>query len=323
MWKNRVIYLIALAGAILFFIEYHSWISLYVLAIVVVGPLFSLLIGLPSMRNLYLEMQTPHEVAQGARAEVRFVLKKSGKDGRMAELIRGESAACLLVFERREPRTGKRQRRKVRVPAGGKVRFALPTEHCTVFHLNAVSVRVYDPLGIFSLQVKRTESAEVLVAPEKREPSPRPDFSAFRTTPVRPKAGGGFSEQYELREYRPGDSMRDVHWKLSAKTDRMIVREAQEPVPRNIVVTVDPVRNPEENDCLTGILFWVMDELSQRGQRFRVVFSTGAKVQIASVEKETDVMRALTAVLSARPGDGAYSAAHAGAGADWSWHVSQ
>lgn len=30
---------------------------------------------------------------------------------------------------------------------------------------------------------------------------------------------------YELREYRDGDTLKQVHWKLSAKLDRLMVRE--------------------------------------------------------------------------------------------------
>lgn len=31
---------------------------------------------------------------------------------------------------------------------------------------------------------------------------------------------GAYAEEHELRPYRPGDPMRTVHWKLTAKQER-------------------------------------------------------------------------------------------------------
>ena len=44
-------------------------------------------------------------------------------------------------------------------------------------------------------------------------------------TVLKPKHGGGYAEEHELREYRPGDMVNSIHWKLSSKTDKVIVRE--------------------------------------------------------------------------------------------------
>ena len=60
------------------------------------------------------------------------------------------------------------------------------------------------------------------------------------------KKGGGFSEFHENREYRPGDSVRDIHWKLSGKTDKLIVRQAMEPVQRRLVLAVETCGSTSE-----------------------------------------------------------------------------
>ena len=49
----------------------------------------------------------------------------------------------------------------------------------------------------------------------------------------------GFSEEHELRPYREGDAINLIHWKLSSKYDEPIVREPQELVRKDIVLSVD------------------------------------------------------------------------------------
>jgi len=59
------------------------------------------------------------------------------------------------------------------------------------------------------------------------------------------RKAGGSSEILDIREYRPGDSPRWVAWKLSARRDRVLVKEFENEVPVHCQVIVDatgPVR---------------------------------------------------------------------------------
>ena len=37
--------------------------------------------------------------------------------------------------------------------------------------------------------------------------------------------GNDFAEITDVREYRPGDRIKDIHWKLSAKKETLMVKE--------------------------------------------------------------------------------------------------
>ena len=41
--------------------------------------------------------------------------------------------------------------------------------------------------------------------------------------------GNDFSEIYSLRGYEPGDDVKRIHWKLTEKTDEVLVREGSRP----------------------------------------------------------------------------------------------
>ena len=50
------------------------------------------------------------------------------------------------------------------------------------------------------------------------------------------RPGVDLTETYQIREYIPGDSIRQIHWKLSNKFDKMIVRDPGLPITRNVLV---------------------------------------------------------------------------------------
>ncbi len=56
--------------------------------------------------------------------------------------------------------------------------------------------------------------------------------------------GGGTEEFFGLRRYRPGDSMRSVDWKHSAKTGELISREMTIPCPPRVMMAVDLTQFP-------------------------------------------------------------------------------
>lgn len=49
------------------------------------------------------------------------------------------------------------------------------------------------------------------------------DMESFRYSGSRP--GDDPGETYDIREYRSGDSIRQIHWKLSGKLDDIMIRE--------------------------------------------------------------------------------------------------
>ena len=57
---------------------------------------------------------------------------------------------------------------------------------------------------------------------------------------ARPTPGTG--DVRGVRPYRPGDGLRDVHWRSSARRGTLLVREYDHPDPLDLVVIIDPYR---------------------------------------------------------------------------------
>lgn len=59
------------------------------------------------------------------------------------------------------------------------------------------------------------------------------------------KAGDDPSEVFQIREYRGGDRMQSIHWKLSARTDDLMVKEYSLPIGCAVVLFLDMSYQPE------------------------------------------------------------------------------
>ena len=56
---------------------------------------------------------------------------------------------------------------------------------------------------------------------------------------IQNRKGNDLSEIFDIREYVPGDDIRSIHWKLSSKTDTLILKEASDPSHYNVVILPD------------------------------------------------------------------------------------
>lgn len=91
-------------------------------------------------------------------------------------------------------------------------------------------VRVYDWTGWFYLTKSLKGSATTQLLPKVHEiplqlsGAVRGFFGEAEVYDDR-RGGSDASETFQIREYIPGDRLQNIHWKLSAKTDELMVRE--------------------------------------------------------------------------------------------------
>lgn len=302
MIRNRILYLLSLSGGILFYGFFSEWFSGYLLLLLLALPWASLMFSLPAMLSLKLTLAAPRKLPRGAAGELAIA---------MACPL--PSPRCRVTLRLSAPLSGLDQKCKLRsLPA----RLALPTGHCGAVQCQILRGRVTDYLGLWSLPRRWHLGTETLILPTPRAPEVLPELNR---PAYRPKPGGGFAEHHELRDYRPGDSLRQVHWKLTAKTGNPIVREPQAPAQGDVVLTVDlePGRTDARLDALLYLSRWLLSqELPHQVRWF-----SGAEARWASLDCPQDVDTLAQALCRSRPAEPGLAAAFLGAGAFWHHHV--
>lgn len=279
------VYLLTLLGLCAFAVNYTAWFSSFLFYAAALLPLFSLALSLWPYFALRLSFAAPMQIHRGDAADLTVAVKAANcpyflpvtltvvqrnlSQAANGDFIPQKGTRCqfapypILV----PPKNGKGL---PRLRAGGGIRISLPTAHTAVIRTEIRSAYICDFLGLFRLPLRLSVygekqkglSHDTVILPLSDAPKGKiRTWDNSHTTAVpttRP------SEQYEIRDYRPGDALRSVHWKLTAKVDGILVREAVEPQIKVLAVAVERVRDPALSDILYDALDWMIAELCAR-----------------------------------------------------------
>ena len=301
MVKRWIIYLATLLGLIIFYVAYQGWIAWALLMTVLGLPLFSLIMSLPFMLAVRPSVTCSGLLEMG-QVEALTVNVQS--------VLLLPPARCRFLGT--QTFTGVQYKLRPNAP--------LPTDHCGALVCRTPGYDVYDFLGLFRLRLRRLPTKRIIIRPHPMEWDRFDDLDRRLARAWRPKYGGGFSENHELRLYRPGDSLNQVHWKLSAKTGKLIIREPMVPQIGKVLLTLDLSGTPDELDRKLGRLLWMGRRLLARDLRWHLQALTGEGLLRYTVGNETDLMTALDELLCSTPVTAGTAAAEVGA-ATWHCHI--
>jgi len=250
MWTYRLIYICALAGSILFRILYPYWFSLYFMNLVLLLIPFDFLISLPGMLTGRISLAAPRILEYGAEGTLTLTTIRKRR------LPAGRIKVNLQITN-----DDYSTRRSILCDAESNSLYKIAVDAtrsgATFYQFKRIIATSI--FGLFSVPVIIDRRISVLVLPAPVKPSNI--ISLPRGVILRPKPGGGFSEDHELRPYRPGDPIRNIHWKISAKHDSIIIREPLIPPAHSRLVNVMKWKNVHERDLILGRLRWISDYL--------------------------------------------------------------
>lgn len=113
-----------------------------------------------------------------------------------------------------------------------KIRLGYMAHHSGRLQLRIKNARLYDFLGMLCIPVlkKRMDGEAILSVFPDRVPVPivlersTMDYAAEKEEQA-VRGENPPAESWQFRSYQPGDRLRDIHWKLTAKTDEIMVNE--------------------------------------------------------------------------------------------------
>ena len=195
--------------------------------------------------------------------------------------------------------------------------FQFQSRHAGKVRISLKSMVWYDLFGLFSsrLTFQGEATAVGMIAPDifpvevqiAYGESSNMDSDEYSMK----KAGYDPSETFAIREYRPGDRIRQIHWKLTQKFDQLMTREASLPVDQSVLILFD-TRKPkggqipaEQLDAAAEVVATLSQSLLENGLAHRIVWrdaSTGG-LSSASVSSTEELTEALGGVLTCRNAD--------------------
>jgi uncharacterized protein (DUF58 family) len=96
-----------------------------------------------------------------------------------------------------------------------------------------------DPMGLFRYRRRNPDAEMALVLPRFTSLVVQPEVRELEASIAAPRAGSG-TEIFGVREYRPGDPLRRIHWRSSARHGELVVREYEPPGVQTLGIFCDP-----------------------------------------------------------------------------------
>jgi uncharacterized protein (DUF58 family) len=160
-----------------------------------------------------------------------------------------------FVLEERVP---ERLGRRVRVPvtklsSGNEIKhvYGLRASRRGVYEVGPLVAIAGDPLGLTQKETLVAEPFELLVHPRVELVSDRPLTRQFEDPPIRPPVSKPWPsglEFYGMREYVRGDDLRRIVWRASARTGKIMVREAEQGITDHVTIILDTDRGSHSSD---------------------------------------------------------------------------
>jgi hypothetical protein len=112
--------------------------------------------------------------------------------------------------------------------------------------------------------------------------------------------GNDPSETFAIREYAPADPLKSIHWKLSKKMDKLLVRELGLPIENNIFMKFETAETPEKLHENAVKLYSISLDLIKQNTPHALTWSDAETDELkhSPVNSESDLNSAMFSLFS-------------------------
>ncbi|MGI6011399.1 MAG: DUF58 domain-containing protein [Ruminococcus sp.] len=192
--------------------------------------------------------------------------------------------------------------------------FLISSDYCGLLKITAAEIKVWDYLSLFGKKRPCSETANLLVMPgwevqiaDLRQIVPQGNTPGDYSQPDRP--GSQPPEIYQIQPYQEGDTMRDIHWKLSARMDQLMSRKYAAEKKKMVDFFLDLQGSGQEKlsriDAFWELAAAVSRDLVQWEMIHRVWWrAAGTGNMVSQIVERPDEMRAMMKNLLITTGKG-------------------
>lgn len=239
MWKNRLLYL---AGIITLTSIYVMFIERYIF-----NMIFALLAGILVDYYIFRYYRDRIRITVSSRNKIDKRNKVTPVEFRIDNIC---SIPIRNIKFKIEYSNGfysdiSKAKLSTSVPSYDSVihTFELYAAHYGCINLCVKEMVVYSFLGLFKKVYKPEMISSIMLVPgvdkDYNLVVPESDVDDDIYQFDENEKGNDRSEVFDIREYREGDNIRDIHWKLSSKRDFMVVKEFSKPLENEKLIYVD------------------------------------------------------------------------------------
>ena len=294
MNKNRIGYILLMACLAVLVFLYSKPFLLFVLIVLAVLVVWVSILSHVDAANLKVELQILSGVQEGKDLKLLVKIHSASPLYVARSLLIGMDIENTM-FQSCE-------RKYYFMYLSGReneVELTLPAQRCGEMKITCADVLLQDILKLFRRKVKSFETVETVIYPHGinvHVEMSRATIGAPRDEgKMQNRRGNDQSEMFDIREYVPGDDIRSIHWKLSSKTDQLILREPSDPSHYNMILLPDIGRKENGTDVPiqeinTAVAFGaaIGEQLMRLGCNFCMAIPTGNGLYLHEVRDRRD-----------------------------------
>ncbi len=210
----------------------------YLAAICAFALVFSVIFTATARLDLTVSrLANPSRMRAGAPARIDLGLKNQGNRRtpvlRVQDHVQNSAGASLLLAP-------------IDTGAESRIAYRLPTRRRGRLDVGPLDLTLGDPLGLTSSTIRASDQVTLVVHPQLVDLGVLHARAGHDPTadqqPIRALATGG-DEFFALRPYVIGDELRRVHWRATARTGELVVKQEERPRTGRVTVVLDRRRS--------------------------------------------------------------------------------
>lgn len=244
MNKNRIGYIVLMAClAVLVFLFSNQFLLFVLIQMLVLAVIMGVLSHLDAA-NMLVELQLVSGTQEGKDLKVKVKMYSRFSLYATRSILMGVDIENTMFCS-----TERKYYFMYLFGKSREVELTIPAQHCGEVKIQCAQIMSQDLLKLFRWKIRPFETVQTIVYPRAvnvHVEMSRATIGAPREEGrMQNRKGNDPSEMFDIREYVPGDDIRSVHWKLSSKTENLILREGSDPSYYNMVLLPDLGRKME------------------------------------------------------------------------------
>lgn len=284
MLKNRIEYCIVLLITVVLFIFYNNFFFFYLLLCVALIPFVSLLIASAGKKNINVEISFENiSIGQGNKIPIKINVSNFGPL---------PLPGISLKFRVQNKYYPNEELQIINLP----LRKGINSYHWYIsplysgcIELIGIDCSFYDYLGLKKFSSNFNCNSSTSVIPTQSSIIMNIIEDTFTLGSDEDSDSGEKVEDVtqikEFREYRPGDRIQRVNWKITAKHDNLFVKEFEQQFSRSLTLLVELHRDSDETGFLDELLcavYSAAEKLTDMDILFSIMWYDTAKKKYVS-----------------------------------------
>ena len=277
---------------------FRSYLLFLALVLMVLSPIVSVLLLWSAKNALRVQTELPDSKV-GRNTGFLFIIRVQNP-GRFSAFTADVTYCFCNLF------TGYSERKKLHMwvaPGGSsEIKQNLSSRYVGRVDVRIEAFEIFDLLHMFCLRDCDRSDSNTIVWPafsDAADDEISNCVDGFPKENETKKRGTDYNPDYEIREYIPGDELKSIHWKLSAKQEQLMVRERLATGREKVNVLLPLGDDKQQNDSLMESAYALCLLLLQKEYPIQLYWSGRGDVLLGRYAMEQgELENALEEILS-------------------------